>query len=786
MSRFVPIADSPPMDKAHSLEQMTGRFQSVRDGLPELVKNSKDQYARLGITDRAERQVIVILSSSARDTAVLDFAGAGDEDFEGWWTWSSREAGRAHLAHDIEAGHGNGGKAFMVRGSEDESYMYSSRAGRRTQMGFDNKNAKVRYIPGYFTDDSGTQIHNLADETPEATLESLLRPLGASVERLPSKAREILRQRKAFTLVVVKRVRDLAGGTPRRERVRAVADDMGRHPQGALTIESCEVWVMHAKDVVSGPLSVETLEPMPGFEEPLRFPIPETLSDPDTSEEVHIPARSLGEQFLEIKVTGSHLRMSRRKALNVIRVRNERSIVASWSVADLEPMGGSAYLYGVLRTPAITSEHVAGADRQMLADVPLVRALQAWTAERIREIASRVQEARASKESETARQRANSVLDELRSLMQRFLEAQVRGGAREGEGKIGPRGKRKRMFGQVLDKLELEGGRESISMPLGVSVPLVYTGWDWSDSRKRVAVFPRPPVGLVTEPEGVVDMPQPGMLRALSEGRARMWLRTDAESIESNVVTVTSVGVGSVEMRCPKEELKQGERVGLEIRAFSASGIRIGSEDMVYETSVDEHGMGQLGRAGVFTAGGIAGTATPRVRYGPRASDSATCLISISNERVPPPPGRGGADIPHILLCGSTAPGRDDLPPEQQTHGGGEGEPSIIDYEPQWRREPEVIWINPGSKESLRVRRGRGPSGMIGIDNRTFCEYLALKCFEILRRLRARQALEGREDLTFLEFLNELAAAEVDAVEFIDAAYGLVERLLEGRAGNEV
>jgi hypothetical protein len=40
-----------PIDKSHTLEQVTARFQSVRDGLPELVKNAKDQYARLGIIE---------------------------------------------------------------------------------------------------------------------------------------------------------------------------------------------------------------------------------------------------------------------------------------------------------------------------------------------------------------------------------------------------------------------------------------------------------------------------------------------------------------------------------------------------------------------------------------------------------------------------------------------------------------------------------------------------------------------------------------------------------------
>jgi hypothetical protein len=84
--------DEIPMDKGHALDQQTARFQTVRDGLPELVKNSKDQYARLGTIEKIDRQVVVVTNDESRTIAVLDFAGATSEDFDGWTTWSSRTA----------------------------------------------------------------------------------------------------------------------------------------------------------------------------------------------------------------------------------------------------------------------------------------------------------------------------------------------------------------------------------------------------------------------------------------------------------------------------------------------------------------------------------------------------------------------------------------------------------------------------------------------------------------------------------------------------------------------
>src|SRR5438094_1441834 len=79
-----------PIDAAHTLDQLTARFRSIRDGLPELIKNAKDQYFRLGIPDRESRQIVVVINTDKRGIGVVDFAGARLTDFEGWNEWSSR------------------------------------------------------------------------------------------------------------------------------------------------------------------------------------------------------------------------------------------------------------------------------------------------------------------------------------------------------------------------------------------------------------------------------------------------------------------------------------------------------------------------------------------------------------------------------------------------------------------------------------------------------------------------------------------------------------------------
>src|SRR5687767_13696547 len=106
-----------PIDVPHTLMQLLSRFQSVKEGLPELIKNSKDQYSRLGIIDKASRVIIVAINTERKSIGVIDFAGATADQFKRWETWSDSTANERDKASDIEGGNGLCGKAFMVLGS---------------------------------------------------------------------------------------------------------------------------------------------------------------------------------------------------------------------------------------------------------------------------------------------------------------------------------------------------------------------------------------------------------------------------------------------------------------------------------------------------------------------------------------------------------------------------------------------------------------------------------------------------------------------------------------------
>jgi len=168
------------------------------------------------------------------------------------------------------------------------------------------------------------------------------------------------------------------------------------------------------------------------------------------------------------------------------------------------------------------------------------------------------------------------------------------------------------------------------------------------------------------------------------------------------------------------------------------------------------------------------------VKYGSKEDKISILKLQVGNEKIKGTKGSSGQDIPLILLCGQDAPNREDLSKESRTHIGGEDHPTIIDYDPLWS---DVIWINHNSIESKKVRT-RGEGGTMKISCRTFQQFLALKCFEILKRLRVEDTF-GEENYGMTVFKEALAQAEMDTAGFLDKAYILVKDLISGEEDEE-
>lgn len=753
---FEPMPDIP-MDKSFTLEQLTGRFQNVRDGLPELPKNSKDQYVRLGIDNKDLRQILVIVSQDNSRVGVLDFGGARETDFEGWHKWSSRDAGRTALGTEIEAGYGNGGKAFMVRGSERESFMCGLADGKLTKMGFKNDDPSLRYKPGWYRDGENGLVRSLPAIDPRVELNKNLEHFGVSINDLPPSIQNAFNARKSFTFVVVDGVKEWVNSGKRDAAVRRLPYDLMSHPQMALTVDTCSVWVLRGSSLLfPGPLKLEPLDPLLGFETPVRITVPDSLVDPQSDDAVTTGPK--GDKFLELKTSGKNLRLGGNRPLNVIRIRNSRNVVGNWSIAELVPMATSGFIYGTLKLPALEGQHLAGAERQSLADTPLTRGVREWVEENVRDLATKIQRAQMAREKEEDRDVTNDALRRIREIMRKFLDVE-------------PAGTGRNEYGSIVHEIVLEQGKDELIVPVGTTVPLVFKCYERDKDRRLPVLKAR--VHLVADPLGVVSFNGFGSIRAERAGVCTAHLEKLDGTVRSNQIYIRAVEVANADLTGPPGLLKQGEIVQLGIRAEATDGSPV--QGAVWEFSVDELDLGRVGRTGVFSAGRVEGPAIVQVKYGQTDEAISQAKVVVGPEKVErQPPNRG--DIPLLLLCGTTAPGREDLPEGQRTHPPGAEYPTIIDFDPQWEN---VVWLNLQSPEAHKVRQSKGgTSGATKITAKVVYQFLALKCFEVLRRLKVRQLYEDQQ-VTANEFLRAMSEVETGAAGFLDATYKLVDNLMD-------
>jgi hypothetical protein len=642
-------------------------------------------------------------------------------------------------------------------------------------MGFKNDDPERTYYPAY-AKENNRRVKGVPEADVLARLQSNLAALELEYEELPAPARAAFEARQVFTIVQIGGVKDWASrrsGTVR-TLLRNLHEDLVEHAQVALTLETCDVWVIVDGQSVTQPLSPRYPEPFVGFEDVPRTELPEQLCDPETGEMVNTGSGERG--FLQLKTSSESLRRSdRRKAMNVIRVRNTRNIVGNWSVADLAPRPESTFIYGTVMVPAFTRDHQVGSERHDMADVPLVRAVRAWVADQVEELAARIQQSQTRHHRPEDRSRANDALERLRNLMKRFLQPE-NGGTPERE------------YGEEVTEIILEANRPNLAIAVGTSIPLQVNCYEVSSSGKRRPVL-RPNIELVAAEPSLVSFAD-GVLKAVAPGRTRIRMCVVGTNIESNAVEVETIVCNGVDVIVPDRTLLQSEHVKITSIFRTQEGERDDllieartRQDFMIDGMVDEAEMGKLNRTGWFTAGRVEGTATIRVRYGPNQQDTKTASVNIGSEVAPPPqrpPGQNqnSGDIPLILMCGATVPGLQEYPPDQRTHAGGDHHPTVIMMEPPFE---QVVWINPNSKEATRVRQERGGEiGVaIGVDriaSRASLQFFALKCFEILKHLKVRQDLNDTT-VTDVSYRNALAQAEMDCAEFVDAAFDLADNL---------
>jgi len=393
-------------------------FQSHEAGIPEWLKNSSDEYNRLGL-DNEDR--IILLLFRERDGAIpalfgcLDFGGVSTEKLEEKFrNWADPGAAEQEGA-TVEGGHGNGGKCYMVQMFSSHAYLHSVKDGRGNRYGFKANS----YTPGYF-DSAGGSGRNYDVPSPKDELEKALAPFGLTLEALPQDARAAWERRESFTLTAGVG----AKGWNKEIPYNSLRSSIQGAQQATRSITDNKVVALHvrgARVVSQNAITLRRITPISGASASREVMVPAILQDPETAKEVETKSVE-GQSRLVLKTSErdmKHWKLKGRHSINGY-THGRKKTTGYWQVPTLTMVPYSERIYGEVHLDAL-GDYIQN-DRVHHSNSPLVRALQSWLKEQIEAYAAEFAKHDRLQATEEKKKRLSKINQFLDRWKNKFLE----------------------------------------------------------------------------------------------------------------------------------------------------------------------------------------------------------------------------------------------------------------------------------------------------------------------------------------------------------------------------
>jgi Bacterial Ig-like domain (group 2) len=610
-------------------------FQSHESGLPEWPKNAADEYKRSHAPE-SERVIVLLLQngrSGGPPTAIgcLDFSGMTstviDNEFRHWADPDASKRGDDDA--EVQGGHGNGGKCYMVQMFDDRAYLHTVKDGRGCIYGTVAGSIHLGYFPNR-EEGKDFLVSDVAAELARALSE-----IGVAMADLPPEALEALRERQGFTLVVGRGAKGYSSRIPATQILESLID----HPQMRTTLEMCSVFALVNGKAADGGKALELpqIPPMAGAETPRVIAIPERLVDPVSDEDVSTTAHGQ-EPPGTLTLHTSETRMWR----GAKKSRHNVVYKAKTGYIGYKPVNGfgvsSAYrerIYGDCVLMALEPAKLN--DRAALAPSPLVRAVESWIGDEI-EAYAREFEARDRRkhdqEEKDALAQMNAALDSWKNqLLDRVLGDEDAG---DGDGR-GPREPPTPLPTGIPARIELS--LSYYRAGVGIALRPALNAFDASGDRIRPPAVTwtssDPSVALVDEDIRV--------LNTLKAGETVLQCETFDKSVVSNTVTLDVVDIASIDVEPTTVEVPAGSR-----RRLTANCTLVGGEiasDVALVWIENDPSIASVSAAGMvfgFAEGVTEVTAS---------DDNASANNSVVVEVGPGDSGDGtGSSYPRVLI----------------------------------------------------------------------------------------------------------------------------------------
>lgn len=556
--------DDLKLHSANAINLICKPFQNHESGYPEWPKNAADEYARTGAPE--DERIIVLLMQNGRSggpattIGCLDFSGMTsqviDEVFRHWADPDASRRGDDDA--EIQGGHGNGGKCYMVQMFDDRAYFHTV----KNNLGNVYGTVAGSIHLGYFPDRE--QGKDFAVTDVQAELDRALNEIGLSTTDLPAEAMDALAKRKGFTLMIGRGAKNYSSRLPTTQIVESLVE----HPQMRMTLEMCSVLVVANKTVANNgqPLRLAVVPPMPGAEEPRIVEIPETLVDPVSGNDVSTTANgSEPEGSLTLRTSETRMWRGAKKSRHNIVYKAKSGYIGYRPVNDFGVY--SSYrerIYGDCVLMAL--EPAKMNERAALASSPLVRAVEHWISEEIETYAKEFEARDRSKhdqEEKDALAQMNAALDSWKNKLLDKVLGEEGGGDGEGPG---PRPPRQPLPSGVPARVELSLGHYKAG--IGIAMRPALRAFDAAGEPIR------PPAVTWTSSDASVASVDEDIrvLATFKPGQTVLQCETFDKSVASNTVTLDVVEIESISLAPEDIEIPAGSRRRIVANCVLASG----------------------------------------------------------------------------------------------------------------------------------------------------------------------------------------------------------------------
>jgi hypothetical protein len=572
------------------------------------------------------------------------------------------------------------------------------RDGKLNCKGFEGPvNSLERGTPGFIPD--AASARDLPISSWEAELKRALGPYLVDFEDLPKEMRSAIQSRKSFTLV--------EGADPTEVyKGRINFDDLVhkvlRHDQSTLAVQQLRIYAIHNRRVMNGgkPLELEPIAPYPGFESPVVYEIPEQLPDDNgvMQSTTLNGARTKGRVILYTSLDNMWTAYKKLKPRWKVTYRTEHQMVGSKLVSELVPTTpGSYYVYATVELSALEPDYVE-LERKRPLTGPLIEAIDRFVAEKIRDIAKRINDQRRREQDQEALDEVhqeNRVLDNFKN---RFLPSGgPGGGGGPGDGKTGPR-KRKTHphtleFGKVPDTIDLDWETtETLRIGKGAILHLsAIVDPEVLDAAGKLV--PRAELEWDSGDRHVVKFEEGDLLKATGKGITEIWVRVKGTTIQSQKIKVEVWVVDHVLLTPRNLEIMLGKRQQIIAEVTNDEGYRATDVFLNWKHDADDQLIVRVSPKGWVT-GNRPGRTTITAGAGDPSAGGVWARVTVEAEVVPNPdrPERGGG-FPELRLTdrdidpgtGVIRPGDPDQPTLWQ---------EVSDY------QHNIWWLNVQSPEA--------------------------------------------------------------------------------------